>query len=182
LIWIRTTLLVSVLIFTSCDIGEVPTASLNNSLDAESAAQEGIDTPALVFFPDNISTGLGGSVAFELFVMEVEHLTGASIKLKYDPAKLEMSSVNAGTFFTGANAPIFLFENDVDNGILHINTFYLGPDSLSVSGTGDLAMVVFDTKQPGQSLLQYMSESELADPDSNPIEIKGFGEGVIDAQ
>ena len=43
-------------------------------------------------------------------------------------------------------------------------------------------MVVFDTKLPGQSLLQYMSESELADPDSNPIEIKGFGEGVIDAQ
>ncbi len=43
-------------------------------------------------------------------------------------------------------------------------------------------MVVFDTKQPGQSLLQYMPESELADPDDNPIEIKGFGEGVIDAQ
>jgi hypothetical protein len=155
---------------------------LNNSLDAESAAQEGIDTPALVFFPDNISTGLGGSVAFELFVMEVEHLTGASIKLNTTLLNLRCLLLMRGTFFTGANAPIFLFENDVDNGILHINTFYLGPDSLSVSGTGDLAMVVFDTKLPGQSLLQYMSESELADPDSNPIEIKGFGEGVIDAQ
>ena len=180
--WIRTTLLVCFLIFTSCDIGEVPTASLNNSLDAESAAQEGIDTPALVFFPDNISTGLGGSVAFELFVMEVENLTGASIKLKYDPAKLELSSVNAGTFFTGGNAPIFLVENDSDNGILHINTFYLGPENLSVSGTGELAMVVFNTKLPGQSTLSYSTESELADPDDNPIEIKGFGEGVIDAQ
>ena len=182
MIWIRTTLLVSVLIFTSCDIGEVPTASLNNSLDAESASQEGIDTPALVFFPDNISTGLGGSVAFELFVMEVENLTGASIKLKYDPASLELSSVNVGTFFTGGNAPIFLIENDVDNGILHINTFYLGSENLSVSGTGDLAMVVFDTKLPGQTVLEYMPESELADPDDNPIQIKGFVEGVIDAQ
>ena len=181
MIWIRTSLLVSILVLTSCDIGEVPTASLNNSLDAESAAQEGIDIPALVFFPDNISTGLGGSVAFELFIMEVENLTGASIKLKYDSASLELSSVNVGTFFTGGNSPIFLFENDSDNGIIHINTFYLGPDSLSVSGTGDLAMVVFNTKLPGQSLLQYMSDSELAGPDDNPIEIKGFGEGVIDA-
>ena len=75
-----------------------------------------------------------------------------------------------------------MVENDGDNGILHINTFYLGPENLSVSGTGDLAMVVFNTKLPGQSVLQYMSESELADPDDNPIEIKGFGEGVIDAQ
>ena len=88
MIWIRTTLLVFVLIFTSCDIGEVPTASLGNPLDVEEAAQKGIDTPALVFFPDNISTGLGGSVAFELFVMEVENLTGASIKLKNAPASL----------------------------------------------------------------------------------------------
>ena len=181
MIWIRTTLLVSVLIFTSCDIGEVPTASLGNPLDVEEAAQKGIDTPALVFFPDNISTGLGGSVVFELFVMGVENLTGASIKLKYDPASLELSSVNAGTFFTGGNAPIFLVENDSDNGILHINTFYLGPENLSVSGTGDLAMVVFNTKLPGQSTLSYSPESELADPDDNPIEIKGFGEGVIDA-
>ena len=181
MIWIRTTLLVCFLIFTSCDIGEVPTASLGNPLDVEEAAQKGIDTPALVFFPDNISTGLGGSVAFELFVMEVENLTGASIKLKYDPASLELSSVNAGSFFTGGNAPIFLVENDSDNGILYINTFYLGPENLSVSGTGDLAMVVFNTKLPGQTVLEYMSESELADPDDNPIQIKGFGEGVIDA-
>jgi hypothetical protein len=43
-------------------------------------------------------------------------------------------------------------------------------------------MVVFNTKLPGQSVLQYLPESELADHDSNPIEIKGFGEGVIDAQ
>ena len=88
---------------------------------------------------------------------------------KYDPASLELSSVNAGTFFTGGNAPIFLIENDVDNGILHINTFYLASENLSVSGTDDPAMVVFDTKLPGQTVLEYMPESELADPDDNPI-------------
>ena len=43
-------------------------------------------------------------------------------------------------------------------------------------------MVVFNTKLPGQTVLEYLPESELADPDDNPIEIKGFGEGVIDAQ
>ena len=182
MIWIRTTLLVSVLIFTSCDIGEIPTASLDNPVDLESAVEQGIETPALVFFPNAVSTTLGGSVAFKLIVLEVNNLIGASIQLKYNPASLDLSTINVGGLFQGTNAPIFLVENDVDNGILHINTFYLGPDSLSVSGTGDLAMVVFNTKLPGQSVLQYLPESELADHDSNPIEIKGFGEGVIDAQ
>ncbi len=121
-------------------------------------------------------------MAFKLIVLEVNNLIGASIQLKYDPASLDLSTINVGGLFQGTNAPIFLVENDVDNGILHINTFYLGPDSLSVSGTGDLAMVVFNTKLPGQSVLQYLPESELADHDSNPIEIQGFGEGVIDAQ
>ena len=40
-------------------------------------------------------------------------------------------------------------------------------------------MVVFNTKLPGQTVLEYLPESELADPDSNPIEIKGFGEGQV---
>jgi hypothetical protein len=40
---------------------------------------------------------------------------------------------------------------------------------------------VFSTTTPGQSTLSYSSESEFSDPDDNPIEIKGFGEGVIDA-
>jgi hypothetical protein len=34
----------------------------------------------------------------------------------------------------------------------------------------------------GKTTLIYSTDSILLDPDSNPIEIKSFGEGVIDAQ
>ena len=34
----------------------------------------------------------------------------------------------------------------------------------------------------GVSSLTYSTDCELADPDDNPIEIKGFGEGEVNAQ
>jgi hypothetical protein len=34
----------------------------------------------------------------------------------------------------------------------------------------------------GKTVLTFTSASELADPDDNAIEIKGYGEGVIDAK
>ena len=59
---------------------------------------------------------------------------------------------------------------------------FLGIDSVSVTGTGNLAYLIFSTTAPGQSSLQYTSECELVDPDDNTLEIKGFGEGIVDAK
>jgi hypothetical protein len=38
------------------------------------------------------------------------------------------------------------------------------------------------TTTTGQSTVTYSTECELVDPDDNPIEIKSFGQGVVDAQ
>ena len=181
MIWIRTTLLVSVLVFTSCDIGEVPTASLGNPLDVEEAAQKGIDTPALVFFPDSISASTGSSVSLEVYALNVDNLGMAYLKINYDNSRLSLSSINPGEFLNSTQNPIFLYEDKSETGVIDIYTSFLGTD-ISVSGTGNLAYLVFSTTTPGQSTLSYSSESELADPDDNPIQIKGFGEGIIDAQ
>ena len=54
-------------------------------------------------------------------------------------------------------------------------------EATSVSGTGSLAIITFSTKAAGKTTLIYSTDSILLDPDSNPIEIKSFGEGVIDA-
>jgi len=54
-------------------------------------------------------------------------------------------------------------------------------DSL-VSGTGSFMNIVFSASASGTSSLIYSTDCELADPDDNPIEIKGFGEGVVNAQ
>jgi len=182
LTWIRTTLLVCFLIFTSCDIGEVPTASLGNPLDVEEAAQKGIDTPALVFFPDSVSTSTGSSVSLEVYALNVDNLGMAYLKINYDNSRLSLSSINPGEFLMSSQNPIFLYEDKSETGVIDIYTSFLGTDSASVSGTGNLAYLVFSTTTPGQSTLSYSTESELSDPDDNPIEVKGFGEGVIDAQ
>ena len=180
--WIRTTLLVCFFIFTSCDIGEVPTASLGNPLDVEEAAQKGIDTPALVFFPDTVSVTTGSSVSLAVYALNVDNLGMAYLKINYDNSRLSLSSINPGEFLNSTQNPIFLYEDKSELGVIDIYTSFLGTDSASVSGTGNLAYLVFSTTTPGQSTLSYSTESELSDPDDNPIEIKGFGEGVIDAQ
>jgi len=42
--------------------------------------------------------------------------------------------------------------------------------------------IVFSASAGGVSSLTYSSDCELADPDDNAIEIKGFGFGVVNAQ
>ena len=154
----------------------------DNPLDIEAAKEEGIETPALVFFPDSVSVNTGSSVSIQVFAMEVENMAGAHIQLTYDNANLSLSSVKAGDLFKGGTEPLFFYEDDAASGVLDVYTFYLGTDSASVSGTGNLANLIFSTTARGQSVLRYTPESELVDSDDVPIVIYGFGEGVIDAK
>jgi hypothetical protein len=178
--WIKSTLIFSLLLFISCDQGEVPTKSLDNPLDTEAASEKGINTPALVFFPDSASASIGSTVSMEVYVMGVEKLGMAYIKINYDDSKLSLSTINPGNFLQGSQN-LFIYDNNVA-GVIDIYTSFLGPDSSHVSGTGNMAYLVFQAKTPGVSKVTYSSDSEFADSDDNPIQIRGFGEGVIDAQ
>ena len=178
--WIKSTLIFSLLLFISCDQGEVPTKSLDNPLDTEAASEKGINTPALVFFPDSASASIGSTVSMEVYVMGVEKLGMAYIKINYDDSRLSLSTINPGDFLQGSQN-LFIYDNNVA-GVIDIYTSFLGPDSSHVSGTGNMAYLVFQAKTPGVSKVTYSSDSEFADSDDNPIEIKGFGEGVVNAQ
>ena len=178
--WIKSTLILSLFLFISCDQGEVPTKSLDNPLDIEGASEKGINTPALVFFPDSASATIGSTVSMEVYVMGVEKLGMAYIKINYDDSRLSLSTINPGDFLQGSQN-LFLYDDSVA-GVIDIYTSFLGPDSASVSGTGNMAYLVFQAKTPGVSKVTYSSDSEFADSDDNPIQIRGFGEGVIDAQ
>ena len=161
---------------------EVPTEAYDNPLDEEVAQEKGIDTPALVFFPDKFE-GLtaGNSVSVQLSALEVPDVAGAYIQLAYDKSKVSISSVNAGDFF--GSVPIFIYEDDSENGLLNIYTSFLGSDSSStVSGTGNLATLVLGTITAGQSTLNYTVETQIVDAQDNPIVLNGLGEGVIDVQ
>ena len=180
--WIKYPLSATVLLSFACDIGEVPDLGLTNPLDSETAAETGMSTPALVFFPDSVSVSLGLSVPTKVYAMEVENLGVAHVQFSYNPDLLSVTSITAGDFFQGSQDPIFLVEDDAEAGTIDIYTSFLGAEATSVSGTGSLAVITFSTKAAGKTILEYSTDSILLDPDSNPIDIKGYGEGVIDAQ
>ena len=167
--------------FFSCDV-EVPTGVFDNPLDIEEVEKEGLETPALVFFPDYISVNEGETVTIQVFALGVENLGGSHIQVSYDKNKLSLSSTTVGDFFQGEADPVFLYEDDAGSGTIDIFTSFLGTDNVSFKETRNLAYLIFNTTRPGQSSLRYTSECELVDPDDNAIEINGFGEGVIDAQ
>ncbi|MBT4827183.1 MAG: hypothetical protein HON82_01275, partial [Candidatus Marinimicrobia bacterium] len=55
-------------------------------------------------------------------------------------------------------------------------------DSASVDGNIKIAELVFSTTSIGSSTLDFLQECEMLDPDDNLIEIKGFAQGVVNAQ
>ncbi len=170
----------SIVFLTSCQ-NEIPEAEVfDNPLDEEEIDYE---TPALTFYPIEITTSPGNSFSINTFVLGVDQLAGSFIRLKYDKSKLQVVSINIGSFFDDlTQAPIFIAEDDNQNGWIDINTSFLGGDSSSVSGTGSLAEIVFTSLSAGESNLTYEPICEFVDPNDTPIEIKGFGEGVVNAK
>ena len=176
---LRAFLILSLLLLFSCG-KEIPEEDVfENPLDEEEMTYE---TPALTFYPLDISISLGSSQSVDVFVLGVENLAGSYVKLSYDKSKLSVLSFSVGDFFAdAAQAPVFIAENDAENGIVEINTSFLGSDSVSVSGTGSLASIVFQLTTDGQSSLTFDTSCEFVDPDDNAIDIKGFGVGVVNA-
>lgn len=169
-------LVFALVFFISCDI---PPENYDNPLDV---TNEVFEMPALVFFPDTAEVNVGSSITIKVFAMEVNNLSGSHIQVSYNKNKLQLLSLNAGDFFSGASELIFITENDPTSGTLDIYTSFLGGDTVSVSGTGSLADLVLTATSSGVSKVTYTGECELADPDDNLIEIKGFGEGVVNAK
>ena len=160
------------LVFFSCEILE---PVYDNTLDLDNNAP-----PALLFTPETSTTTLGGSAAVMLYALEVENIAGVRARIQYDAAKLIVSTVSAGSFFTGSQAPVFVYD-DNGSGILDIYSFYMGSDRIK-TGTGDIALIVFSTKLPGDGSIDITSESELLDENGQLIPIQSFGSGVISAQ
>jgi len=168
----RITLLI-LLLFVACD---VPTEEYNNPLDLEG----GMATPALVIFPHEVNVNTGGTFTVSVYALDVENVAGAYIKLDYDQNKLLLMAINPGTFFSDLQDPLYFTETE-NSGTIELYTIFLGADSTSVSGTGSFMNIVFSASASGVSSLTYSSDCELVDPDDNPIEIKGFGFGVVNA-
>jgi hypothetical protein len=65
---------------------------------------------------------------------------------------------------------------------VEIVAVYISSDSASVDGNIKIAELVFTSSSIGSSTLDFLPECEMLDPDDNLIEIKGFAQGVVNAQ
>ena len=173
------TLAIVLFVFISCQ-REIPEENIfDNPLDEDVVDYE---TPALTLFPSQVSANVNSNFKVDVFVLGVDQLAGSYVRLNYDKTMLQVALVEMGTLFVDAvQEPIFVYEDNSQNGWIDIHTSFLSSDSVSVSGTGSLAEIIFTSLLKGESTLTFDAVCELVDPDDNPIEIKGFGEGVVNA-
>ena len=150
---------------------------LDNPLDENEVDYE---VPAFVFYPAQFDVSLGASFQAEVYAMGAENLRGVNVVVEYDPNKLALQNVNNGGLAAGTN-PIFFTDTDTP-GQVEIVAVYISSDSASVDGNIKIAELVFSTTSIGSSTLDFLPECEMLDPDDNLIEIKGFAQGVVNAQ
>ena len=159
---------------------ESPKEVYDNPLDIEAITEEGIETPALMFFPDEININTNEIFTVSVYALGVQNVAGAYININYDQDKLLLIAINPGTFFSDLQDPLY-FSDTQNSGKIELYTVFFGADSSSVSGTGSFFSIMFAASESGISSLTYSTNCELVDPDDIQIEIKGFGEGVVNA-
>ena len=171
------------ILFTSCTNDVAGTSDVfTNPLDPVTAEETGFETPAVVFFPATATTSVGGGVTLDIHAMEVDSIAGSHIQVSYNKAKLTLLSLSQGSFYDGAPEMLFYYEDDTNVGLIDIYSGFLGVDSASVSGTGQLASMVFTTISAGVSTVSFTVLSEFVDPQDNPIEILGYGTSEVVAE
>ncbi len=168
---------ITLLLLIAC---EIPTESYENPLDEEAASDKGIETPALVFFPDVITVNSGATFTVFVYGLMFENLAGSSIWIEFDKNRVQVSSVIKGDIFVDSqNEPIFFTELNNEDGLINITTSFLGSDSTAIDVTGSIAQLTFTTVATGASTLTFGNQSEMVNPDDEALEIKGFGEVSI---
>ena len=150
---------------------------LDNPLDENEVDYE---VPAFVFYPTQFDVSLSASFQADVYAMGAENLRGVNVVVEYDPNKLALQNVNNGALAAGTN-PMFFTDTDTP-GQVEIVAVYISSDSASVDGNIKIAELVFSTTSIGTSTLDFLPECEMLDPDDNLIEIKGFAQGVVNAQ
>ena len=176
--WTKLLLTPILLAFLGCELSD---GVFENPLDREVASSKGISPPALVFYPDVVTTTAGGSAATSVYALDISGVGMAEIVINYNQNKVSVGSVAKGELFQGGNQPFFHYEDD-GSGVLTVYIGYLGPDGNSVSGTGNIANIVFNTLSAGQSEVSISTASRILDPDAKSITLNGYGKGTIDAQ
>ena len=165
-------------LFIGCQL-DTHNNTYDSPFDMDGSKKQGIFPPALTLYPKDINVSVEASAEMSVYIIQVNDLSGANAVINYDFTKLKVLDVKPGDFFKSSQDPLFFYEDN--EGILNIFTSYLGSER-KVTGSGDLAIITFESKASGTSIINFSDESELVDKDDIPIAIKGFGKGSINAK
>ena len=168
------------LLFTSCSKDVAGTSNIfTYPLDPVTAVEQGFQTPAIVFFPSEVTVNaVYDVVTLDIHAMEVPNLGGAHIQVSYNKQKLALQNLSLGSFFEATEGLIY-HEDDTDFGLIDIYMGYLGTDSSEVTGTGQLAILQFQAIAGGASTVAFTDYSEFVDHEDNDIAILGKGTCVV---
>lgn len=147
-----------------------------------------IKGPALRFHPrkyDNAVVGI--PFTMEIYAEEVTALTGTKIVLNYSLDSLSIGSISVppdSLFFLSPNGETTLFLESVrsdSNGIgtITLNMALAGADTISVNGTGKLAILSITPLISDTSYIRFSSESIYRNSGNMDIAIIRRVEGII---
>ena len=165
-------------LFIGCQL-DTHNNTYDSPFDMDGSKKQGIFPPALTLYPKDINVSVEASAEMSVYIIQVNDLSGANAVINYDFTKLKVLDVKPGDFFKSSQDPLFFYEDN--EGTLNIFTSYLGSER-KVTGSGDLAIITFESKASGTSIINFSEDSELVDKDDIPIAIKGFGKGSINAK
>ena len=167
---------------------------LDNPLDAE---QLGCGLPALAFSPNQYDVVVDGTFIAEVFLMDSteseQWYGGVKAVVNYNPEKLELIHINNGDLAEGS-APLF-FADDTTVGRIEIISIFVSSDSSGINSSNNilLAELEFLSLAAGADTLLFertendscmiaSTSCELVDPNDQLIPIRGYGDGVVNAQ
>ena len=73
-----------------------------------------LEPPAVFFNPHEINVSVGETFAIDLYVLQVDNVAGAHLRVQYAPEDLELLDVEVGELFIDGYRPLFIWDsNDV---------------------------------------------------------------------
>ena len=166
----------------------------DNPLDA---TQIECGLPALAFSPDQYDIAVGGTFITDIYLMDSteseQWYGGVKAVVNYNPEKLELIHINKGDLADGST-PLF-FADDTTVGRIEIISIFVSSDSSGINSSNNILLAELEflslvagadtllfERTENDSCMIASTSCELVDPNDQLIPIRGYGDGVVNAQ
>ncbi|MFH0989403.1 MAG: cohesin domain-containing protein [bacterium] len=152
---------------------------INNQVEEQaiqtcSFTVDAVKGPAFMFFPRKKTVAIGQSFSYEIKAEEVTGFMGCKLVVKYDPTKIRVDSIQAGSYIQSNGASYLAFPSIVDPvaGKASLDLVRLGGNPKSLTGTGTIA-ILFGCMQSNSpvDITFLSSETVYRDVDNKTVQV-----------